>query len=117
MAIACLLRGYVTDSSDPYETHFGPNSSVLTETVRTAVDQGAWTTSKEVLGRLGPATVAVPGQPDPNAPASRASGQIDVRFTVSTPCFLYLIRPRSWSVSRHHSRLTKRNALPVSPVV
>ncbi|KAJ2932276.1 hypothetical protein H1R20_g4822, partial [Candolleomyces eurysporus] len=75
----------VQDSSDPYETHFGPNSSVLTETVRTAVDQGAWKTSKEVLGRLGPATVSVPVQPDPNAPASKTSGQIDILERVKTP--------------------------------
>ncbi|KAJ2912720.1 hypothetical protein MD484_g7691, partial [Candolleomyces efflorescens] len=75
----------VQDSADPYETHFGPNSSVLTETVRTAVDQGAWTMSKEVLGRLGPATVAVPGQADPNAPISKPSGQIDILERVKAP--------------------------------
>ncbi|CAL1706732.1 unnamed protein product [Somion occarium] len=41
------------NNTDPYETHFGPDSQVLSENKRNAVDERAWKTSKGALGKLG----------------------------------------------------------------
>ncbi|KAG2016434.1 digestive organ expansion factor [Coprinopsis cinerea AmutBmut pab1-1] len=46
--------------TDLYEVHFGPSSSVISEQKRAAVDQKSWKTSKETVGKLGPAIVSTP---------------------------------------------------------
>ncbi|KAI0071647.1 digestive organ expansion factor [Panus rudis PR-1116 ss-1] len=43
------------NQADPYEEHFGPNSTVLSDSKRAVVDEGAWKTHKTKLGKLGPA--------------------------------------------------------------
>lgn len=48
------------DSMDLYEGHFGPSSSVISEAGRAAVDQKSWTSSREIVGRLGPAVISIP---------------------------------------------------------
>lgn len=40
-------------TADPYEVHFGPNTQIISETKRTAVEERTWKTSKGVLGKLG----------------------------------------------------------------
>ncbi|TEB28432.1 digestive organ expansion factor [Coprinellus micaceus] len=66
----------VEAASDPYETHFGPNTKVLSTPSREAVDKSAWATAKETLGRLGPATVYTPDYPE--AQSSKTLAPIDV---------------------------------------
>ncbi|KAJ3540821.1 hypothetical protein NMY22_g4141 [Coprinellus aureogranulatus] len=75
--------GEAEGASDPYEAHFGPNSQVLSAAGRAAVDQKAWTTTKETLGRLGPATVFTPNHPD--AQPSKTLALIDVLERVKAP--------------------------------
>ncbi|KAJ3532554.1 hypothetical protein NMY22_g7700 [Coprinellus aureogranulatus] len=65
------------------KAHFGPNSQVLSAAGRAAVDQKAWKTTKETLGRLGPATVFTPNHPD--AQPSKTLAPIDVLERVKVP--------------------------------
>lgn len=81
--IAEFILNIVPAASDPYETHFGPNSKVLSAAGRAAVDQNAWTTTRETLGRLGPATIYTPNFPE--AEPSNNLAPIDVLERVKEP--------------------------------
>ncbi|KAF8893541.1 hypothetical protein BD779DRAFT_1661040 [Infundibulicybe gibba] len=48
------------DSTDRYEHHFGPKSASVSEKIKTLVDQLAWSSSKEELGKLGSAILSIP---------------------------------------------------------
>lgn len=48
------------DSADPYETHFGPSSSDLSEAKRLAAENKSWRTQRAQYGKLGSAVDYVP---------------------------------------------------------
>ncbi|TFK44131.1 hypothetical protein BDQ12DRAFT_4121 [Crucibulum laeve] len=73
------VDGEAGDTGDEYERHFGPASSVLTESLRSAVERNAWKASKEKYGKLGSATVAVPEGAEANT--SIEPSKFDVRST------------------------------------
>ncbi|KAG8807064.1 rRNA-binding ribosome biosynthesis protein utp25, partial [Serendipita sp. 400] len=45
---------------DPYNAHFGPDSSYLSDSTRISVDNRKWTTSDQDVGKLGRACVLLP---------------------------------------------------------
>ncbi|RDX42707.1 digestive organ expansion factor [Lentinus brumalis] len=47
-------------TADSYETHFGLSPDALTERSREAIDQRAWSTRRDKLGKLGSVVVSVP---------------------------------------------------------
>ncbi|KAJ3544901.1 hypothetical protein NM688_g5691 [Phlebia brevispora] len=51
-------------SENPYESHFGPKSSVISEQKRTAVDNKSWKTSRHKFGKLGSMVEYSPDTPD-----------------------------------------------------
>ncbi|GJE85252.1 digestive organ expansion factor [Phanerochaete sordida] len=50
----------VNDAADPYEAHFGPSSSDLSEARRVAVENKSWKTQRAQYGKLGSAVDYVP---------------------------------------------------------
>ncbi|KAH6918000.1 digestive organ expansion factor [Coprinopsis sp. MPI-PUGE-AT-0042] len=64
-------------STDLYEAHFGPSSSVISEAGRAAVDQRSWTSSREVVGKLGPAVISVPTSQDISSEVLRKPDVMD----------------------------------------
>lgn len=58
--ITPLKPSFTPDTTDAYERHFGTSSSVLSESSRALVEQNIWKTSREKLGKLGPAVISTP---------------------------------------------------------
>lgn len=80
---------------DPYELHFGAKSVVLTTEAREAVEQRAWTTTREKHGRLGRAVESVP-----QASAGPSSIKDSFRSVVSKPHLS--LRRELWKLSLHN---------------
>lgn len=55
----------MSDTTDPYEQHFGCNSVHLSEAARLSVDERAWNLQKSSRGRLGPTHESIPEGCDP----------------------------------------------------
>ncbi|KAJ3761971.1 digestive organ expansion factor [Lentinula raphanica] len=56
-----------SDTTDPYELHFGCNSAHLSEAARSSVEKRAWHHTKSSRGKLGPTYESVPEGCDPGA--------------------------------------------------
>lgn len=80
---------------DPYELHFGAKSAVLTKEAREAVEQRAWTTTREKHGRLGHAVESVP-----QASAGPSSIKDSFKNVVSVPQLNF--RRELWKLSLHN---------------
>ncbi len=57
---SCRSVSSADTTADSYETHFGLSPDALTERFREAVDQRAWSTRRDKLGKLGSVVVSVP---------------------------------------------------------
>jgi U3 small nucleolar RNA-associated protein 25 len=72
-----LLKPFFTlDTIDAYERHFGTSSSVLSESSRGFIEQNIWKTSREKLGKLGPAVISLP--PTADAPAVTTGNDVSI---------------------------------------
>lgn len=62
---------------DPYNVHFGPDTKLLTEEARTAIDSRRWTSTKRRQGSLGEISVQAPA----NASVEHVKGGLFVGST------------------------------------
>ncbi|KAF9467412.1 digestive organ expansion factor [Collybia nuda] len=83
--------------SDLYESHFGVNPSMLSESSRSSVEKCIWKTSKEKAGSLGTAVISTP---DSVKPPALDLSQIDILERLRTP-----FRSRQTKIFRERANL------------
>ncbi|TFY69144.1 hypothetical protein EVG20_g3278 [Dentipellis fragilis] len=71
------------ETQDPYEQHFGINSSTINSTAKEAVDSKSWTTAVSTKRKLGSVAVSVPS--GSSSPSSLANGSASISERLKEP--------------------------------